>query len=159
MALHDPQRVVGQILARDEPGLPAAVLRSSNADALALPERVKAQPHVLAQHAAVGRADRAWTGRQVAGEEGAERALADEADAGGVPLGRVGKSDPARQLAHLGLAQLAQRKERARKLRLGQAMQEIALILGAVDRAQQPVTPVSRANACVMARRDPVRTE
>src|SRR5258708_12341119 len=95
MALHDPQRVVGQILARDEPGLPAAVLPSSNADALALAERVKAQPHVLAQHAAVRRADRAGTGRQVAGEEGADLPLPHEPDPAVLPLARVLHPDPA----------------------------------------------------------------
>jgi hypothetical protein len=137
VALHDPQRVGRHVLARDVPGFAAAALLPADADALALAQRVEGQADVLAHHAAVGAADRARRGRQVAVEELAERPLADEADAGRVFLLGVGQADLVGDAAHLALGQLAHRKQRLRELRLVQPMQEVALVLGRVETAQQ----------------------
>src|SRR6185436_10848485 len=102
-------------------GLPGAVTAPADPQALALAQRVVHEALVLAQRLALGRHHGARLARQVAREEFAERALADEADAGGVALGVIGQPGLARDAANLGLAQVAHRKERARELRLVQA--------------------------------------
>ena len=58
----------------------------------AAPERVEAQAHVAPDYAAAVIFDRAGLVTQVAIEELAKRPLADEADAGGVFLLRVGQA-------------------------------------------------------------------
>ena len=65
----------------------------------------------------------------------------------------------ARQAADLRLGEFAQRKQGARKLRLGEAEQEIGLVLGAIHGAQQLVAAGSgvAADARVMAGGDVVR--
>ena len=83
------------------------------------------------------RADRPRRHRQIAVQELAERPLADEADAGRVLLLRVGQADLGGDAPHLGLAQFAHRKHRARELRLVQAVQEVALVLRRIEPAQQ----------------------
>jgi len=67
---------------------------------------------VRAEQAAAVVADRAGRVAQIARQELAERPLADEADAGGVLLLRVGQADVLGDAAHFGLAQLAHRKQR-----------------------------------------------
>ncbi len=92
---------------------------------------------MLPHSAAIVGADRARGGGQVTVEKLAERALADEADAGGVLLLCVGQADVGGQFSHLGLVQMTQRKQRARKLCLVEPVKEIALILGRVVALEQ----------------------
>ena len=163
VALHDVQRVAGDVLARHEPRLAGAVrvlvrLQAADADALALAQRVERQAHVLAHGLAVVQLDRARLVRQVAAEEFAERALADEADAGRILLGRIRQVQFFRDLAHFRLGDLAQREQRLRQLRLVQAVQEVALVLGRIEGLEQlvPVGGGVVAHARVVAGRDQV---
>ncbi len=114
---------------------------------------------MLADGLAFRRLDRAGLGRQVAVEEVAERPLADEADAGGILLLGVGQADLGGDLAHARLRDLAQRKQRARELRLVQPVQEVALVLGVVERLEQLEAAIDLAHAGVVARGDGVRTQ
>ena len=108
---------------------------------------------------ALGRDHRPGLARQVARQELAERALADEADAGGVALGVVRQARLARDAPHLGLVQVAHGKERARELRLVQAMQEIALVLAGIDALQQHEAAVALLDARVVAGGDALRAQ
>ena len=102
---------------------------------------------------AVGRHDRARHARQVAREEIAKRPLADEADAGRIALGVRRNAFALGDRAHVALRHLAQRKQRRRKLRLRQPVQEIRLVLRRVGRLQQLDAPDAVApHARVMAR-------
>ena len=84
------------------------------------------RPVVLAEALAFRRDDGPGLARQVARQELAERALADEADAGGILLGVVRQPRLARDPPDLGLAQVPHGKDRPRELGLRQAMQEVA---------------------------------
>ncbi len=103
VALHDVQRIGGDVLARDEPGVAAAVALATDTQALALSQGVEGKAHVLAHGPAVGRADRAGLRRQVAIEKLAKRPLADEADPGRVALGGIGQADAPGDRPHLAL--------------------------------------------------------
>ncbi len=83
------RRLFGHVLAGDEPRFAATVLATADAQSLALADGVERQAHVLPHHLAFRRHHLARLGRQVAVEELAERALADEADAGAVLFGVV----------------------------------------------------------------------
>src|SRR5206468_7804484 len=118
-ALHDPQRVLREVLACHEPrGVFAAtacralVLDAADAQALALSQRIERQALVLADRAAARVLDRPRLLADVAVQELAERPLADEADAGGVLLLRVGQAHLFGDLPHHGLAQLADGEQR-----------------------------------------------
>src|SRR5690606_23402364 len=97
------QGVVLQVLAGHVPGLAAAVAMTADADALALAERIESQADVFADLDAAIVQDGTWTGRQVAPQEFAERPLADEADAGRIPLRRVRQADRGGDAPDLGL--------------------------------------------------------
>ncbi len=157
--LRHVQRVGRHVLARHVPGIAVAVAAAADADALALPQRVERQADVLADGLAVRRPDRAGLGRQVAVEEVAKRPLADEADAGGIFLPGVGQADLGGDLAHARLGHLAQREQRAGELRLVQAVQEVALVLGVVERLEQLEAATRLAHAGVVAGGDRVRTQ
>src|SRR6185369_9456212 len=118
VALHHPQRILRHVLARDEPRLvfaPAALcaffLQAADAQALALAEGMEAQALMLGDHTAALVLDRPRLLRDIAVEELAERPLANEADAGGILLFRVGQSDLLGDAPHFGLAQLAHREQ------------------------------------------------
>ncbi len=105
---------------------------------------------VLAQRAAVARDDRAarvWRLHagllHVRAQERRVIAVGNETDFLAVALFSHRQVEGPRQLAHRGLGHLAQRKQRARELRLGEAEQKIGLILGGIHRAQQLV-PAAR---------------
>ena len=83
------------------------------------------------------RDDRPGLARQVAVEEFAERALADEADAGRILLRVVRQARLGRERPHLGLFQFPEGKKHPRKLRLVQPVQEIALVLRWIEAAMQ----------------------
>ena len=128
VALHHPQGIRLQVFARHKPGLVLAGtalalslnrfeigafgLDAAYAQALALTQRVKAQAHVFAQHAALVVFDRAGGFGDVTVKELSERPLANKADAGRVFLFRVGQADLVGDTAHLGLVQLTHRKQR-----------------------------------------------
>ena len=114
---------------------------------------------MAADDAAVRRAHLAGPGRQVLGEEAAEIALADEADAGGILLRGGGQPGRGGDPAHLALVQLAQREARGGQLRLPELVQEITLVLAAILRPQQPVLPGHAIDAGVVARCNGIRTE
>ena len=128
MALHHPKRVVFEVLARHKPRLvltrAAQALRlqrlesrpaglyAADAQALALAQRVKAQAHMLADHAAVVALDRPRCFGNVAIEKFAERPLANEADAGRVFLAGIGQANLIGNASHLAFVQLTHRKQR-----------------------------------------------
>src|SRR5690606_36759164 len=136
--LHHIKRIVCQVFARRVPGVSRAIvalhaLHAADSQALALTQRMKGEALVLAQHLAFGRLDGAGLRGQVAIQELAEGPLTDKADAGRIFLGGIGQPQFGGNATHLGLGQLAQRKARARELRLIEAMQEVALVLGGVE--------------------------
>src|SRR5690606_12527614 len=92
---------------------------------------------VIPEHPALRVADLAGARRDVLREELPEIALADETDPGGILLGRRRQARFGGQRTHLVLAQFTEREARRRQLRLAQQVQEIALVLVAVDRAQR----------------------
>src|SRR5262249_46008980 len=100
--LHDDQLVRRQVLVRDIPGL----ARPTDADALALPDRVEGEADVLADRAALVVDDRPRRLGQVAVEELAERPLADEANAGRVLLRVVRQPRFQRDAAYFALPEL-----------------------------------------------------
>ena len=144
MAGHHHQGIAVQVLAGDEPGQVFAtaarrtlVLHAANAQSLALAQGVEAQAHMLAELAAAVVDDGAGRVAQVAVEELAERALANEADAGRVLFLCIRQADLLGQAAHLGLRQLAHRKQGARELGLVQPVEEVALVLQRVQALEQ----------------------
>jgi len=156
VSLADPERIGGKILLRDEPRLARGVVAAAHTDALALAERIEGKAHVLAHDRAVGNADRTGLGRQIAVEELAERTLADEADARGVLLLRIGKLEVVGDAADLGLADFAHGEDHAGDLLLGEAVQEVALVLAGIDAAQQLDAVVRVTDAGVVPRGDEV---
>jgi len=97
---------------------------------------------VFGNHAAVGRVeDLAGLGRQVAAEEFAEVALADETDAGGVLLGVGRQADVARDPAQVALFQVADREQGGCQLFLAQLGQKLRLRLMHHRQTYQP-TPI-----------------
>src|SRR3989338_1069631 len=114
---------------------------------------------MLADYLAFWRTHLAWLGRQIAVEEFAERALADETDAGAVFLGEVGQAMLLGDRAHFGLQQFAERKHRMAQLRLVQAMQEVALILAVVSGLEQLKQAAHLAHLGVVTGGDDVRAK
>ena len=92
---------------------------------------------MLPHRPAIRRFDRTRFPGQVAVEEFAEGALADEADPGGVFLVVVGQPCLRGDSPDFLLFEMADRKQHLRELRLVQTVQEIALVLGRVRAAQQ----------------------
>jgi len=137
-SLHDDQRVSREVLGRNEPRRVRRALAPADAEPAALAERVALEPAVAADDLAVQRLDGAGPAREPTADEFAERALADETDAGRVPLVRDRQSTLAGDAAHFRLAQVADGKFAGRELSGIERVQEIALVLGAVGTAQQP---------------------
>src|SRR5690606_1519382 len=144
VALVDEQHVARHVLADHVPGRLLAPAHAAELEAAALAQGEVEHAGVFAQHPALRIADLAAARRDVLREELAEIALADETDAGGVLLGRRRQARFGGQRAHLLLAQSTEREARRRQLLLAKQMQEVALVLVAVDRAQQaPRGPVA----------------
>src|SRR5690349_16446778 len=138
VAPHDHELVRAKVLLRNVPGLAG----SAQADALALPDGVEGEADVLPEGPTCLVDDRPGQLRQVAVQELPERPLADEADTGRVLLRVIWQSGLARDAAHFGLAQAAQREQYPRELLLRQPMQEVALVLGRVLSLEQPIRAV-----------------
>ena len=135
--LHHVEHVGRHVLGRHVPRLVLGGIRSplhpADAQPLALPQGVIHHPLVRPQHApVVERADLAGARRQVALQKLAKRPLADETDPGRILLLRHRQFQRPGDSAHLALVEPPQRKHRARKLRLVEPVEEIALILRAV---------------------------
>ncbi len=109
-ALHDDQDVPRQVLAGNEPGSFAGAWQAPNAEAAALAERIALESSMLAYDGAFHGFNRAGTRRQPGPDEFAERSLADETDAGRIPLAGDRQAALARNRAHFGLAQPADRE-------------------------------------------------
>src|SRR5207248_385767 len=71
-------------------------------------------------------------------EERGERLVADEAHLHRLGLVGVRQAALAGQPAHLDLGEVAEREPHARKLGPGQAVEEVALVLAGIARAQEP---------------------
>ncbi len=136
--LHDQQRVAREILAGDEPWIVTGALAPADTEPPALAERVALEAAVPPDHLAVFGLDRAGLRGQPASDEIAEGPLADEADAGRIALVRDRQAPVARDAPHLGLGEAADRELAGSELRSIERVQEVALVLGAVDAAQQP---------------------
>ncbi len=157
--LHGDQRVACVVLGGDEPRQVRAAAGAADREPLPLAQRVVGEAVMAADDPALGRLDRARGPRQVARQEVAERPLADEADARRVLL-RPGRDALAPgDRPDLALGHLAQRKQHRRQLLLRQLVQEVALVLGRVDRLQQLDAGGGRPHAGVVARRDVVRAQ
>jgi hypothetical protein len=137
-ALHDHERVAREVLAGHEPWRIAAALAAADAEPAALAKRVALETSVPPDHRAMFGLDRARLSGQPASDKVAEGPLADEADPGRIAL--VGDWQPALagNAPHLGLGESADRKLAGSELRGIERVQEVALVLGAVDAAQQP---------------------
>src|ERR1700694_235267 len=122
VAAHHDQLVLLHVLAGHVPRLAfgSVALDPAYAYAFSLSDGVESEADVLADHSALGRADRARFVGQIAVEEFAERTLADETDAGRVALGVHRQACLFGDLAHLGFLQLRQRKNRTGELRLAE---------------------------------------
>ncbi len=155
-ALDHGQRIAREVLGGHEPGRAAGIRAPADAEAAALPDGVALEAAVAADHCAPLVLDGAGAPGQPAPHEVAERALADEADPGRIPLVRDRQAALAGQRPHLGLAQLAHRELAMRELACVQRVQEVALVLGRVDAAQEPATA---ADARVVTGREALRTE
>src|SRR5690606_1836495 len=114
-ALCHQQRVVGDALADDIPGITAAAALAADADAAALAQGVERQADLSAELRPLDIEDRARRMRQELPEEFTERTLTDEADAGAVALGRDRQPRLVRQFTHLLLVQVPQRQQRMRE--------------------------------------------
>ena len=77
---------------------------------------------MLAKHPSTGLPNRAGSVSQIARQKLAKRSFANEADSGGVFLGRVGQADPTGNLPNDGLWQVTHRKKRPGKLSLIEPM-------------------------------------
>src|SRR5688572_9203295 len=134
MALHYDKLVRGDALVGDIPRLS----RPADADAFALADRIEGEPDVLADGFAFLVDDLPWNLREVSVQEFAERALADEADAGRVLLGMVRQSGLERDAPHFGFLQLAHRKHHARELLLRETVEEVALVFRRILAPEKP---------------------
>jgi hypothetical protein len=154
-ALDYDQDVAREVLGGDEPRRLSRALAPADAEPAALSERVSREATMLADDLALRRLDGAGPRRQPAAHEIAERPLADEADAGRIRLSRHRQAAIAGDAPHFGLAQASDRKDGIRQLAYAQRVQEVALVLGAVDAAQQPPAVGAR----VMAGREALSAE
>src|SRR6185312_9191150 len=119
-ALGDVDHVLAHVLANHVPRRPAGVVAAADAQAVALAQGVIHRPLMRADAFAPRRAQFARARREVVGEETAEIALANEADAGGILLCRGGQPDLTGQAAYLRLFQRPDREQRGGQLPLVQ---------------------------------------
>src|SRR5690606_14970657 len=124
-----------------------------------LPEGEIEHPRVLTHLLAVGRSHLALARGQVTAEELAEIALSDEADAGGVLLLRRREPGLAGDASDLLLWQVAERKPGGRQLCLSELVQEVALVLAAVDPPQEPPVAALVRHAGVVPGCDGLRAQ
>ena len=157
--LNDDQFVLREILAAHVPGPAGRILQAADADAFSLADSIEREPDMLPHGLALGRAHRTGLPRQIAVQELAKRPFADEADSGRAALGEVVQSGLLGDSAHFGLPQLPDGEHDARELRLSEAMQEIALILGRIDRLEQFEPSRRFSHARIVAGGDVLRAQ
>ena len=155
-ALHYDERVARDVLGAHEPGSAARIRAPTNAEAAALPDGVALEAAVAPDHGTLVVLDRSGASGQPAPDEIAERALADEADSGRIPLVRDRQAALAGHPSHLGLVQASDGELALRELPCIQRVQEVALILAGVYAAQEPAT---RADARVVPGREALRAK
>jgi len=156
--LHGNQFVARHVLARDEPRRGKAFARAADPKALPLAHRVIGEPVVPADRRALRSDDRTRCSREVPREEIAKRPLADETDACRIAF-RVRRDVlTLRECAHVAFHHFAQRKDDGCELRLRQPMQEVRLVLRAVDGLDElgAIRATRPPHARVMAGRDPI---
>ena len=154
--LDDDQRIASRVLGGHEPRFVARALEPADAEPAALAERVMREAAMPADHDAIRRFDRPRHGRQKRADELAKRPFSDKADAGRVPLVEHGQTALPGDSPDFPFAQSADRKIAVRKLACADLVQEITLILGFIDAAQQSWP---RADAGIMPGRVSFRTE
>jgi len=137
-ALDDNQGIASEILGGDEPGRLGLAPEPADAESAPLAERVALEATMLADDGAIEALDRARAAGQPLADEVPERALADETDAGRIALPGNRYAAVARDRTNLGLAQAADRKLAESQLRRIERMQEVTLVLFAVEAAEQP---------------------
>ncbi len=147
-ALDHDQGIAGKVLGGDEPGRLGLALLAADAEPAPLTECEAFEAWVAADDGSVEAFDRSRPGRQPLADECPERPLADEADTGRVSLPGDRDAALARDRADFGLAKPADRKFAERELCRVKRMQEVALVLVAVEAAQQAgPTPDARVVA------------
>src|SRR5262245_48227920 len=156
MPLDRDQAIAAHVLGGDVPRFTDAFAAAADAETLALPDGVEHEALVASQHLPFGGPDLSGVIRQVAVEELAERTLPDKADAGGVLLVVIGQTFAPRDLAHVALVEPAEWEQRAGELGLVQAVEEVALVLGAVFGLEQLEQPVGLAHLRVVAGGDEI---
>src|SRR5205823_3322988 len=124
-----------------------------NAQAMTLTGREVVDAVVLAEHPPVRIDDLATRApNAVRLEELGDRATGDETDFHAFRLVRIGKTVSARELANLRLGQVSQREPDQRQLHLCQPVQEIALVLRSIARAEElPASVGAPLDARVMS--------
>ena len=112
LILDDDERIAPRVLVGHVPGRGGGAGAAAEPESGSLPQGVQREAAMLADDLTRVVLDRARLGAQVAAQKFLERPLADEADAGAVRLVVHRQSGGVRQLAHLRLAQSADRKQR-----------------------------------------------
>ena len=156
VALADNQHIALKVLAQHIPGVITGTLQPTDAQPLALADGVIHEAVVAADDITFGGFNVAGLSRQVALEEVGEAPLADEADTGRVLLACRGQFILLGNAPDFGFFQLANRKQGPCQLVPGNGMQEIALILVAIQATQQQRLSVAVSPARVMTRRNQV---
>ena len=151
-ALYHDEDIAGEVLGGDKPGLLGFALLATDAEPAPLAERVTLEPRVAADHGAVETLDRSRPARQPLADEVPERALADEADAGRVALPGDRDAALSRDPADFRLVKPADGKLAERELGRVERMQEVALVLVAIEAAHEPAAV---PDAGIMAGRKP----
>ncbi len=159
MPLYDDELVLFEIFSSHVPRLCRGVLAPADAHPLALADRVERKPDVFSDDLAFGRAHGPRLPRQVAAQKLAKRPLADEADPGRIALGEVVQAGSLGDPADFRLLHLSQRKHDARKLLLVQAVEEVALILGEIERLEKLEAPSGLPHPGIVPGGDAPRAE
>src|SRR5690606_15130478 len=147
------------VLADHVPGRLRPAAHAAQLQPAALAQGEVRNPGVGAEHALLRVADLARARREVVRQEFAEIAFADEADAGRVLFLRGGQAGLGGDRPDLALGQVAEREQRRGQRLLPEQVQEVALVLAAIARAQQLPAPALARDPGVMPGGDARGTE
>ena len=159
LALADDEGVVRRVFVEDVPRFFTRPGDAADAQPLALADGVVHQADVFADPHALRGNHFAGLVFEVVGEEVAEGALADEADAGGVFFVVGNKSRVFGDAAHGAFCHAAQREQRFVELRRGDLAQKVALVFAAVHAFVERGRALVRAAPRVVAGGEVVRAE
>jgi hypothetical protein len=151
VSLHGDEFVACETLGGDIPRVFALAGTSTDLEPTALAQRVEGETTVAPDYRAGLSDDVARIGRDVAREEFAKRSFAYEADSGAVGLVEHGQPGLTREVTHLGLVELAERKHDARKMFARDRVQEVGLVLVRIARLEQQRTFGALFEASVMS--------